>query len=78
MTTYTRISKRLGWEPRAVAMPSVEEAKNLLEEVKAGNVFSFEKVFAIYRFAPIGEVSDAMVICMEAFQIGSKLFNDAA
>lgn len=78
MTVYTAISKQLGFEPRAIAIPAISEAKELLKQVKKQDAYAFKKVFEVHRFAPNGVTEahiEAVNICFEAFVSGQAIFN---
>ena len=79
-STYTAISKRIGWAPPldAVKIPSRERAQELLDAIVHGNdERAFETVFTIYRFAPSPvTVEEGLVLntINKAFIEGSRIF----
>lgn len=79
MTTYSELSKKIGWEKGTkVSIPSLEEARELHNEVLLNHdVSAYEQVFRIARFAPNpdgGEDEQAYRLIYEAFSEGRRLF----
>jgi len=77
MSAFDNISKNIGWEPREVEIPTVNNAKILLKMVKERHCrHSFKRVFEIHRFAKSAETNEqteAMKIIYQAFEIGTEI-----
>jgi len=72
MSTYSDISKRIGWHAGVFEpWPTKEECLELLKQVKEGDLNAFEKVFKIYRYAECtpGTINLSGIIT-DAFCIG--------
>ena len=75
---YSVISKRLGFEPRKVAIPSLQRAQGLRKAAEGGDEAAFEELFKIHRFAEspesekeaaaIEEIHEAFVKCSPKFR----------
>ncbi len=80
MTTYTAISKEIGWEidpNNPIKIPAVPMAQLLRSQVGKRDELAFKEVFRIYRFAPSPvtvEEGMAMNEINGAFIEGTKLF----
>lgn len=79
MSIYSETSKRIGWEPQPVNIPSIEKAKELLAQICIHHSQeAFETVFKLHRFAPTSKTEeqfDAMQIIYYAFEKGRYLFD---
>lgn len=79
MNIYSETSKRIGWEPQPIDIPSIEKAKELLEQICIHHSReAFETVFKLHRFAPVSKTEDqfeAMQIIYYAFEKGRYLFD---
>ncbi len=77
MSTYSEISKRIGWEGHC-AIPSIETATDLKKAVVSDkSTNGFELVFKIHRFAPSPtneQELKAMNIINEAYCAGIVYF----
>ena len=79
MSIYSEISKKIGWDKDTkVSIPTVEEAKDLHNEVMVNHsIDAFETVFRTHRFAPTpdgGEDAVAMGYIHEAYKNGQVFF----
>lgn len=79
MSIYSYISTKIGWEKgKTVPIPSVEEAKNLHNEVMVNESSeAYEAVFRYQRFCPSPDGGDdeiAMRYIFDAFLEGKRFF----
>jgi len=78
MSKFNQISKEVGWEPRDVRIPTLEEAETLRRMVVTRHcVTSFKRVLELKRFTPVSETSDhsrSMNVILEAFEKGKDIF----
>lgn len=73
---FTDISKEIGWSGTA-AIPTIEEANELLALVKKNDREAFKQAFIIHRFASSPtkqEHKQAMQIINEAWTAGMRHF----
>lgn len=77
MSAYSNISKVVGWEPRSVEIPSINEAKVMLTMVKEQHCRnSFKQALEIHRFAKACTTEAefaAMKIIYEAVDHGTNV-----
>jgi hypothetical protein len=78
MSTYSEISKRIGFEGKA-SIPTLQHAIELLRKVHDDkSEEAFEEVFKIHRFAESPDNDsdiDTMNVIMDAFTVGKKIFS---
>lgn len=77
MNVYSAVSKAIGWHPQSVPLPTKDEAEQLFNSVRASNLYSFSKVFRIYRFAKCPtnkEQVEALKLILRAYDAGCRLF----
>lgn len=78
MSTYSKISKRIGWDPICPYIPGRKRVMELIEQIKQGDEDAFETIFTIHRFASsealdLAEVADLVA---EGFKIGTLKFSN--
>lgn len=81
MSIYSEISKRIGWEPKEVSIPTIEKAKDLYVKTHNGNPEAFEQVFMIHRFSKsptTDEECQAMKWVYDAYKNGTVIFSKIA
>lgn len=74
---YFQISKELGLEPKAVALPSLETAVELAAKATQGDAEAFKELFRYHRFAPspmTAEERGIMDVLFDGFRESTPLF----